>query len=75
MDQIDQECDSWLAEMNRRILAGRPVAASDLSAFEEAYARVSDQWGPPGGLRPTAPLQQATLRRASQPVLITHARQ
>lgn len=33
--------------MNRRILAGRPIAAADLAMLEEAYAVIQDRWGPP----------------------------
>lgn len=53
MDNIDRESQTWLAEFNRRILAGRPVSAAQLPALEDAYAMVSDRWGPPSA--PPAP--------------------
>lgn len=38
----------WLAEMNRRVLAGRPIARRELAALEGAYLQVTDRCGPPG---------------------------
>jgi hypothetical protein len=37
----------WLAEMNRRILAGRPIASEELEVLERLYGEVEDRWGPP----------------------------
>lgn len=52
MDEHDAESARWLAEMNRRILAGRPVASRQLADLEQAYLCVTDRWGPPSA-RPT----------------------
>ncbi len=36
-----------LAELNRRVLAGRPTPASVLARLELLYQEVNDVWGPP----------------------------
>ena len=48
METLDPCRQRWIAEMNRRVLAGRPTACRDLNALEAAYDLVTDRWGPPG---------------------------
>lgn len=74
MDHIDHDSQTWLAELNRRILAGRPVAASELSVLEEAYASVSDGWGPPNA-HVARDMSPRTARPAQRPRLFTADRQ
>lgn len=38
MEQHDLPDHRWLAEINRRILAGRPVSAAELDKLEDLYA-------------------------------------
>ena len=47
MESLDAEVQALLAELNRRVLAGRPIAAAELAALEREYAEVNDRWGPP----------------------------
>lgn len=68
MISLSEDSPAWLAEMNRRVLAGRPIPAPLLAQLEEAYAALADIWGPPG-LAPVNPLREAH-RRANQPVCI-----
>jgi hypothetical protein len=62
-----RDVELWLAEMNRRILAGRPIARRELAELEEAYLRVTDRWGPPGGWPPRARLSQSAPLRDRTP--------
>jgi hypothetical protein len=48
MPPIEDTNERCIAELNRRVLAGRPIAASDLAELETSYRHVDDRWGPPG---------------------------
>lgn len=60
MMEVTEDPRNWLAEMNRRVLAGRPIAASELSRLEDAYAALADEWGPPS-------VKAITLTHTRQP--------
>lgn len=68
MDNMDQDKQRWVAEMNRRVLAGRPTPLRDLYALEAAYGLFTDRWGPPGS-RPllSLPALLADARQALPP--------
>lgn len=71
MECIDSSQQRWVAEMNRRILAGRPTAGRDLVALEAAFELITDRWGPPGS-RPLLSLP-ALLADARQALPSPHA--
>ena len=45
--ELEPWAQHWLAEMNRRVLAGRPMGRRDLEMLEALYGLVNDRWGPP----------------------------
>lgn len=52
MESLDAEVQALLSELNRRVLAGRPISTAELAALERQYAWVNDRWGPPAAAAP-----------------------
>lgn len=48
MESLSIQDQRVVAELNRRVLAGRPTPAAMLTRLELLYQHVSDVWGPPG---------------------------